>query len=675
MYELLGIDTVLRIAAALALLFIAVPALSWGRPATFSRLEWFWWNLGAGITLLTLFGQLFTLLHIAGPATYILLLVAIVIGGRARRAGVPPLRYIADAYGRTVLFSLHVLDQRVSVRDRAVKLLRGLRERVAQSFSGTGEATISWAIVIAAAALTRFYRPFATANLGYSDTYAHLYLMRLLDQGQQVDPSFGPYPRGMHFLMLAVQRLTNVDEILMMNFFGAFSGVLITVSVAYAARRVTRTNVAAVVAGLLFAMMMGGARQYFAFGGSIAGSTKAEAEAALSQTYDELLVAGEFDVMLSAFLRQTSTLPQELAIVLLFPASLFLLDWLRTRDRWRLAGFIGCTSAIAAVHSGVLVPLVFLCAAAALASVRQTSWRDTVHGALAGAAAIAVGSTWMLAFLRYRNVGSTAGSAALYYFPFLRPSGEVTQLAYMMLTPFLLIVAAMALILAVYAWRARQPEGVWLALGTLFFTFTHASSVLGVPELIEARRNVTWLAMCVAATIAVALTMIAARLPRRARVTVPALGVLLWCATLPNLYGTEMRDRVLDYSGYGATTEAVLRIARELEPFTWTLVSYGQEYPMVLGRGFHINAADFVEQYDPTEARLRVPTPRVFIAVEKTPHRFEIDNWSKRFGRAAVEERLQTWCSVYGLTHRNMRVWLDDEHVRVYEIVSAGGAS
>lgn len=96
---------------------------------------------------------------------------------------------------------------------------------------------------------------------------------------------------------------------------------------------------------------------------------------------------------------------------------------------------------------------------------------------------------------------------------------------------------------------------------------------------------------------------------------------------------------------------------------------------MVLGRGFLVNGADFVEQYDPTESPLRIPTPHVFIAVEKTPHRFEINNWSKRFDRAAVEERLQTWCTVRGLTRHDIRVWLDDENVRIYEIARAEGRS
>jgi hypothetical protein len=133
-----------------------------------------------------------------------------------------------------------------------------------------------------------------------------------------------------------------------------------------------------------------------------------------------------------------------------------------------------------------------------------------------------------------------------------------------------------------------------------------------------------------------------------------------------------MRARLLDYSGYGGTTYAVLRISQRLEPFTWTLVSYGQEYPMVLGQGFHLNGADFLEQFDPADSPLRIPTPHVFIAVEKTPHRFQINNWATRFDRSAVEERLQTWCMVYGLSHRNMHVFLDDEHVRVYQIERGG---
>jgi hypothetical protein len=685
MYWLYGIDTVLRIAAAMAVLFVCVPALAWRRPESFTRLEWFWWNLGVGITLLTLAGQLFTLLNIASLLTYLLLFAAIVVLCRARRAGAPPLRWLRDTYRDAVVFALHVLDGRAGIRERTTARLRTFRHTLAENIATHRAAVLAWGAVVLAAAVTRFYRPFATANLGFSDTYVHLYLMRLLDQGRQVDPAWGPYPRGMHFLLLAIERLTNVDAILLLNFFGAFSGVLLTLSAAYAAMRITRRTSAALVAGLLFATMIGGARQYFVLGGSVTSPDRAEARAMLDKPYAELFpAAGEFDVLLTAFQRQTSTLPQELAIVLLLPGALFLVDWLRTRDRWRLAGFAGCTAAISAIHSGVVLPLVVLCAAGALAVLLCRTGRpgDIMRGALAGAAGVAIGSTWMLGFLRYSsiagqqaaqgpNVGRNVGGTALYYFPFLRSfMGDSTgsDTAYMMFTPFLIAVLVVAAVMVVAAVREREPAALWIAIGTVFFVVTHAASVLGIPELIEVRRNATWLALTIAVLAGVAVTMAAARLPRRADAALPAIAIVVWLAFLPNLFGESMRARLLDYSGYGTTTYAVLRITQRLEPFTWTLVSYGQEYPMVLGRGFHLNGADFLEQYDPAESPLRIPTPHVFIAVEKTPHRFQINNWAARFDRSAVEERLQTWCSIYGMTHRNIRVFLDDENVRVYEI-------
>ena len=245
----------------------------------------------------------------------------------------------------------------------------------------------------------------------------------------------------------------------------------------------------------------------------------------------------------------------------------------------------------------------------------------------------------------------------------------------MMLTPLLIAIAIVAVLLAIVAIRTREPHAVWIATGTIFFALAHAAPVLNIPELIEVRRNASWLAMSVAMLLGAVVAALALRLPQRLRTALPIIAIAAWCATIPNITASAMRARLLDYSGYGTTAYAVLRISQRLEPFTWTLVSYGQEYPMVFGRGFHLNASDFVEQFDPTEGKLRVPTPHVFIAVEKNPHRFEIDNWSKRFGRAAVEERLQTWCTVYAMTHRNIRVWLDDENVRIYEITADGGPS
>lgn len=654
MYALLGIDAVLRITVALVLLFVVVPRLARRRPDDLDRVEWFWWCFACGVTALTLAGQLFTLLNIYSTLTLLLAIAALVLAVRARVTGRAAGAQLRDLYRNVVLFTLNILEGRVNVRRRVRRALRQARAGLPQKLTW---AVAAWAALIAVAAAIRLYRPFATANLGFSDTYVHLYLIRLLEQGRQVDPAWGPYPRGMHFLLMAIRELTNVDPILLMNFFGGITGVLMTLAVADCARRLSRSLAAGIVAGLLFATMVGGASQYFLLGGSVATADLNEARSFSAMSYGELPeTTAEFDVLLTVFQRQTATLPQEMAIVFLFPAVMFLYfgtSW------WHGAGFLFCTSAIAAVHPGVAVPLVVLCAVTVL--VRRAPWADIKRAMVTGAAGIALGSTWMLGFIAYPSIGSrdagasSAGSTAAYYFPFLREGDTARIVTWVSITPFLM---ACLVIAAALLFRRQY----WIAAATFVFFITHVASRFGLPEIVEVRRNASWLAMTLAVLLGIAIVELS-RI-RYARPVAAAL-LLLWLWRVP---GAEAHERLINYSGYSATAQAVLQIQRKLEPFTWTIVTYGQEYPMVLGRGFHLAAADFLDQYDPEARMLPIPTPYVFIAVEKTPHRFQINTWAARFSRADLQQRLQTWCFLYQLNHRDMRVFMDDENVRVYVI-------
>lgn len=655
MYALLGIDAVLRITAALLFLFVAVPALARRRPPELDRLQWFWWCLAAGITLLTIGGQLLTLVNIFNAATLLLAIAALILGVRAHRSGRSATAILRDLYRSVVLFSLSTLEGRVHLRRRLRRAIRRARASLPQKLDWT---TGGWATLLAVAAAIRLYRPFVTANLGFSDTYVHLYLIRLLQQGRQVDPAWGPYPRGMHFLLYAIHELTNVDPILLMNFFGPIAGVLITLAVADTARRLSGRFAAGLVAGLLFATMIGGGTQYFLFGGSMATDRVSEAREFVATPYRAIPpTTAEFDVLLTVFQRQTATLPQELALVLLFPAVLFLFEG---RSWWHRTGYLFCTSAVAATHPGVVVPLVLLSGITVL--VKREDFKTAL---LTGAAGVLLGSTWMLGYLAYPHVGSSdiqkasgAGSTAAYYFPFLRTGDTAHIVTYVGVTPFLLACAAIAIALLFRRNRAL----VWTSLAALLFLLTHVASRFGLPEVVEVRRNASWLAMTLAILIGVAATELVRFRAARAAI---AVVLVIWMTTVP---ASGVHDKLVNYSGYGATAYAVLEIQRELEPFTWTLVTYGQEFPMVLGKGFHLAAADFLDRYDPEAGTLAIPTEYVFIAVEKNPHHFEINTWATRFSREDIERRLQTWCFLYQLHHHDMRVFLDDENVRVYMI-------
>src|SRR5436190_520641 len=423
MYLLLGIDTVVRIVAAMALLFVAVPALMRARPRELDAMQWFWWCFAAGVTLLTLAGQAFTLINAYSTATLLLLLAAAVLLVRARVSQRRPIALLHDLYRAAILISLKTLEGRVHVARRIRRMIR--RRRALH----TSWLVAAWAALIAIAAAFRLYRPFVTANLGFSDTYVHLYLMRLLQEGKQVDPSWGPYPRGMHFLLMAIHELTNADMILLMNFFGAIVGVLMTIAVADTARRLSRSTIAGLLAGLIFATMIGGARQYFLLGGSIATDNATEARSVLA---------------------------------------------------------IPCM--------------------------------DVKRAIAAGAVCVLTGSTWMLAYLVYPHVGSTrdvasasgTGSTVAYYFPFLRGVDIAHIVTWVSVTPFLIACVVIAIAYAASVWGRFSnlpPErrleslpytALWIPLAVLVFTLTHFASRFGLPEIVEVRRNASWLAMSLA---------------------------------------------------------------------------------------------------------------------------------------------------------------------------------
>ena len=679
MYPLLGIDAVLRITAALLFLFIVVPALARRRPAELDRMEWFWWCSAAAVISLTIGGQLLALLNVFSAAMLLLVIGVLIVIVRARMSGRTPAALLRDWYRAVVLVSLHTLEGRFNIPRRIRRARRRLRAALARVTPRTKLHLVAWSALIAVAAAFRLYRPFATANLGFSDTYVHLYLVRLLEQGRQVDPAWGPYPRGMHFLLMAIRDLTNVDPILLMNFFGAVVGVLITLAVADAARRLAKNLTAGIIAGLLFATMIGGASQYFLLGGSIATNRAEEGLAFVRLPYDAIPeTRGEFDVLLTAFQRQTATLSQELAIVFLFPAVMFLCGVRRQRLRFdrhasaaeatesksggvasalHITGYFLCTAAISAVHPGVVVPLVLL--SVVTVAVTRAKFREA---ALTGAAGVIVGSTWMLGYLFYPRM-SGAESGGAYYFPFLRAGDVASIVTWVAITPFLLACLAIAIALLVRAYSSDNREGLlWIALAVIVFSYTHVASRFGWPEVVEVRRNAAWLAMAIAILLGVAAAEV-----MRVRVAKFALPIVaaLWLWRIP---GAEAHEKLINYSGYGGTAVAVIEIQRDLEPFTWTLVTYGQEFPMVLNKGFHLAAADFLDQYDPVDPRLKIPTPYVFIAVEKNPHPFEINTWAAHYSREDIQRRLQTWCDLYRLNHRDMRIYRDDENVRVYMI-------
>lgn len=692
-YLLSSLDAIVRILIGFAVFFVFVPRWIFPAHADKGILERLWWNLGVGITALVLIGQFLTLFKLYSILTLALCLGLAVLVSQAIRKRTPVFALVNAAYTRLIVTAFHILDGKINLPRRFRRWIRSTQRYVTETFSdrSTRLRMIAWTLLTIIAAGFRFYRPLLDLDLGLSDAYVHLYWLKLLEIDQQVDPAWGPYPRGLHFVLLAIRTLTNVDDALLVNFFGAFVGVLMVLSVADVAGRISRSARGGWLAGFVFATMVGGAGQYWVIGGSY-DSASLPAESLVFNFFGhrilylpETIAHSQFDLMFGSFLRQTVTLPQELAVVLLFPTGLFLLDYFRRHDRWYLYGYAGGAAAIAATHPGVGLPLALLVIAASVPVIAggYLTLSKIRRVVAASFVALLCGFTWTLGFFLYPRTGDW-----IEYAPFLRrliPEGvRITEQAYASMiypntTRALIAVLLMSVLLAVgsfYPKRERRGGGLWMAIVTLLLAAVQLSTVVGLPTLISPDRNAVWLLMAMSITVLTTaskafdapLAILSKKIGKISVWAVLVLGAVLWSSRIPNLTGVKLRDSLINRTAYGTVPRVVLSIERRLEPFTWTMVTYGQEFPQVWGRGYHIQAADFLARYAPVDRVLKIPTPYVFLVVEKTPHPFQIHAWARDFSRADVEQRLLAWCVLYQLSHDDMKVFVDEDDIRVYVI-------
>src|SRR5215470_1447483 len=122
-------------------------------------------------------------------------------------------------------------------------------------------------------------------------------------------------------------------------------------------------------------------------------------------------------------------------------------------------------------------------------------------------------------------------------------SGEQARLReFVSITPFVLGVIVIAVLLLL----TRRREAIWTSLATLAFAFAHFASTLGLPEIVETRRNVEWFAMMICIALGVAARE--AVRPVRVRYAVPAATALLlavWIARVPNIAAEPMHSRLI----------------------------------------------------------------------------------------------------------------------------------
>jgi len=138
--------------------------------------------------------------------------------------------------------------------------------------------------------------------------------------------------------------------------------------------------------------------------------------------------------------------------------------------------------------------------------------------------------------------------------------------------------------------------------------------------------------------------------------------------TVPRWIDTKLFWKNINEVQYTSVPQIILKIGKENRPFSWTAISYIQEYAKIKNKGFHLNTQNFLLRYNPKDKYLEIPTKKVFIFVENFPNPYKgMQEWYYRW-RGNIQDSLKSWVAIYMANHTNMKIYYKTKTVTVYEI-------
>lgn len=507
---------------------------------------------------------------------------------------------------------------------------------------------ILFLLIFCYSAYLRFRDPMLNASLPLSDAYTVLAWTKHIGRNILFYPDGGGvYPRGLDFYLEILHKFSFVDTLYVLKYAGSLNSLLTVFGIYFALSRFTGKVFPALAAAFTYGVM------------------------------------GPF--LHAEFTRQAATNSQELAFMFILPTLFFVHRYLHLRRKEDLtASFYGlCAAGLA--HSLVLAYMgacmgVFLLISAIKGLKRN--WNVIWKMSVAGISSVLVS---LLPFI-IGYVTNAPEHASSTEFLVSRIS-EISFPALSVADYAVLVGLAICLFfLVVFHIRKNGMEGefslMWIAAAT-FCAFYFAG--LTRSTVIVTRIGEFW-GLMQAVSIGLGLvplsfmfeTGVKRRLLFSCLCIVSAMALILICKPAPaDPYKLERNT----------DTEQYIRISKNYMASTWMIASSWHKYALVFGKGFHIYMESLLK-FDPATLKYSPAAgeselfwsdlqKNIFIFQPKNIYRvndfYDTEVYTleeeKTYKKQVVEKPLlEEWVKTYQQYHSNMRVFYEDENLRVLYI-------
>ena len=611
-----------------------------------------------------------------------------------------------EVYHGAIVYLLSALDDQKAFVGRVKTTLSQRARRLGSTLASPSLwwAPAASALVVLYALYLRLAIAFATMVPAVSDMYQYYYWNQILKLDQLFDKVAGaPYPWGSPVLVSSVNFFAELNTIVL---YGCFPILVLSFSffaLYYFCRRTLEPgsggSPAPLLALLLFAIVIPSplAGQFF-------GTVYRTLSPGITHLWRFAFYTGSpglKDDILSGypqifFLRHSTVLPYEVAASFAPLLVHFLHRALVTRRNGDLLLFAETLAIISALHPGVLIvlfPVCLLVAARTLLSC-GIDLRTLLRGCGALAGGIVAGNLWLVQMAVY-GLPEDVGAAAPILdkiFHTRRAAADTAvaaarpELQLVAASPLLLALAAAALLLLGLSFRCREKEErvsrsviPLLALGVLTLYFLPN---LGLPRLVDQSRLQTGLALSYALVAAQCYLQLLEQGVLARLCGVRSRGASRLVAAVLVAFALLVTPRYLDDQAYLLSASKlelpessyyVYKIEDAFQPFSYTVVSYLEDFPLVVSHGYHMNTQDLLTSCSPLKSKIDIPSELVFLFVENAPVRYRGSGEYWYRWRGDIMLKLKDWIVLYGATHKNLRLWRETRNLQIYLIDNRGG--
>jgi hypothetical protein len=386
------------------------------------------------------------------------------------------------------------------------------------------------------------------------------------------------------------------------------------------------------------------------------------------------------------FHRYISGMAYEHSSVFVLLNSWFLIKTLNKYSLQNLLLYIFTLILVFTFHGGGAIPLIFISLLIFINSIvfRKLNFSLLKKGMIAVFISAIVGNLWMLSVLKF-GLPKDFGAAA----PFLdKLFGTATEIKEIVNTGFntvafikiefihLFFMGMLLAGLVFTLFTKRKFINSSLLLISLGIFIEYFGPTAGMPVLTLHTRLYEYYFLAITLIFGFyyyflfykPMFLIFKEKARYVIVTLMYLFLFFTMIIAPKWPQTILLNKNIQGLEYTEIPQFLVRINKTEKPFSWTIVSYVQEYPKVRDKGFHINTQEFLLKYSPLDKYLKISTERVFVVVENFSHPFRgLNEWFYRW-RDDIENKLRVWIALYAKNYNNIKIVFKNDNVTIYEI-------